>query len=252
MTDQPARQILAVGEFLELVRVGHWEYAERTNSPGAVVIVPLTDDGRLVLIEQFRIPVNARVVELPAGLMGDSWRTDRGETSESAAHRELLEETGYEAREMRVVTSGPPSAGMRSLEVVTPLLASGLTRTGRGGGVHTEQIEVHAVPLDHALCWLEERRQAGTLVDPKVYAGLYFAERAVKTLPKRHGNTKGNNESRIINESRGPLANALMQLRSAFKTLTSALRLCVSVLSVVQSSSCRRFHHAPDQSHSYT
>jgi len=178
MTDKPARQILAIGKFLQLVRVGHWEYAERTNSPGAVVIVPLTDDSRLVLIEQYRIPVNARVVELPAGLMGDSAH-DRGETSESAAHRELLEETGYEARELRLLTSGPPSAGMSS-EVVTFLLASGLSRTGRGGGVHTEQIEVHAVPLDDVPRWLLERRQAGTLVDPKVYAGLYFAERVAK------------------------------------------------------------------------
>ena len=60
MAEIEARRPLAVGEFLELVRVGHWEYARRTNSPGAVVIVPVTDDGRLVLIEQFRIPVDAR------------------------------------------------------------------------------------------------------------------------------------------------------------------------------------------------
>jgi ADP-ribose pyrophosphatase len=174
MTDRPSPQLLAVGEFLRLVRAGHWEYAERTNSPGAVVIVPVTDDGRLVLIEQYRIPVDRRVVELPAGLIGDS-ALDRGETSETAAQRELFEETGYEARELRVLTSGPPSAGMSS-EVVTFLLATGLSRTGRGGGVHREQIDVHAVPLDDIPRWLDERRQDGTLVDPKVYAGLYFAK----------------------------------------------------------------------------
>jgi ADP-ribose pyrophosphatase len=176
MAEVEAARSLAVGEFLELVRVGHWEYARRTNSPGAVVIVPVTDEGRLVLIEQFRIPVQARVVELPAGLVGDS-QDDQGETIETAARRELEEETGYKAWELRELTSGPPSAGMSS-EVVTFLLATQLERKGAGGGDHSESIEVHEVPLADVPRWLEKRRERGTLVDPKVYAGLYFAERA--------------------------------------------------------------------------
>ena len=94
-----------------------------------------------------------------------------------AARRELLEETGYEARLMRALTCGPPSAGMSS-EIVTFLLATGLSRTGRGGGDPTEEIEVHAVPLAEVPAWLEQRSDNGALVDPKVYAGLYFAERA--------------------------------------------------------------------------
>jgi len=176
MSDVETPQSLAVGEFLELIRVGHWEFAQRTNSPGAVVIVPITDDGHLVLIEQYRIPVRASVIELPAGLIGDS--TDsHGETIESAARRELLEETGYDARVLRELTVGPPSAGMSS-EVVTFLLATELTRTSDGGGDHHEKIEVHTVLLDNAAAWLEKRRYKGTLVDPKVYAGLYFAEKA--------------------------------------------------------------------------
>ncbi|HVU90043.1 MAG TPA: NUDIX hydrolase [Pirellulales bacterium] len=166
---------LATGEFLELVREGHWEYARRTNSPGAVVLVPVTHDGCLVLIEQYRIPVHCRVIELPAGLIGDS-HDDAGETVEDAARRELLEETGFHAWDLRELTSGPPSAGMAS-EVVTFLLASRLERTGTGGGVHTEQITVHTVPLPRVVRWLEERRDEGVLVDPKVFAGLFFAER---------------------------------------------------------------------------
>jgi ADP-ribose pyrophosphatase len=178
MTEVESARSLAVGEFLELIRVGHWEYARRTNSPGAVVIVPLTDDGRLVLIEQFRIPVQCRVVELPAGLIGDS-HADQGETIESAARRELEEETGYAPWELRELTAGPPSAGMSS-EVVTFLLATKLERKNAGGGVHSESIEVHEVPLADVPRWLEQRRDHGALVDPKVYAGLYFAERAAR------------------------------------------------------------------------
>jgi ADP-ribose pyrophosphatase len=178
MTEVEAARSLAVGEFLELVRVGHWEFARRTNSTGAVVIVPVTDEGRLVLIEQFRIPVGARVVELPAGLVGDS-ADDQGETIESAARRELEEETGYLAWELRELTSGPPSAGMSS-EVVTFLLATKLERKNAGGGVHTESIEVHELPLADVPRWLERRREHGTYVDPKVYAGLYFAKLAAR------------------------------------------------------------------------
>jgi ADP-ribose pyrophosphatase len=175
-TSAPPRT-LVVGEFLELVREGHWEFARRTNSPGAVVIVPVTNDGCLVLIEQYRIPVHCRVVELPAGLIGDS-QDDADETVESAARRELLEETGYEALDLRELTSGPPSAGMAS-EVVTFLLATRLEQRGAGGGVQSEQITVHTVPLPRVPRWLDERRDAGSLVDPKVYAGLFFADRFV-------------------------------------------------------------------------
>jgi len=137
----------------------------------------VTDEGRLVLIEQFRIPVQARVVELPAGLVGDS-AGDEGESIETAARRELEEETGYMPWELRELTSGPPSAGMSS-EVVTFLLATKLERKGAGGGDHSEAIEVHEVQLAEVPRWLEKRRDRGTLVDPKVYAGLYFAERAI-------------------------------------------------------------------------
>ncbi len=176
MTDSQAPSSrLVAGEFLELVREGHWEYAQRTNSSGAVVVVPVTGDGCLVLIEQYRIPVHARVIELPAGLVGDE-HDDAEETIESAARRELLEETGFQARDLRELTSGPPSAGMAS-EVVTFLLATRLERAGAGGGVHSEQITVHTVPLPRVVRWLEERRDEGLLIDPKVFAGLFFAER---------------------------------------------------------------------------
>lgn len=165
--------VLAEGKYLRLVRRGHWEYAERNSARAAVMILAITD-GRIVLTEQFRIPHQKRVIELPAGLVGD----EHGDADDirTAARRELLEETGYEAREMTWLTEGPTSAGLSS-EIVTLVRASGLRKVGRGGGVGSEAIQVHEVPLAQAHDWLQARIEAGVPVDPKVFAALYFAAR---------------------------------------------------------------------------
>lgn len=170
--DEP--EILYSGKFLRFRRAGHWEFVERVNCSGVVLIVPLTDDGEIVLIEQHRVPLGASVIELPAGLVGDEPRHD-GEQLETAARRELIEETGYDADRIEHLCSGPPTSGLAS-EVVELCRATGLTRVGSGGGVDDEQITVHIVPIDSALEWLSRRRSDGVLIDPKVYAGLYFAE----------------------------------------------------------------------------
>jgi ADP-ribose pyrophosphatase len=166
-------EIIASGKFLRLVRRRRWEYADRINSSGAVVIVAVTDDRRIVLIQQYRLPLDREVIELPAGLAGDT----PGGADESfavAARRELLEETGYQCREMIELMTGPTSAGL-STEVVTLFRATGLTKVHAGGGTEHEQIEVHEVPLDEVLGWLRRKSDQGMLIDPKVYAGLYFA-----------------------------------------------------------------------------
>jgi len=173
--DAPRGDILGQGRFLRLIRQGHWEYADRIQARAAVMIIPVTDDGRLVLIEQHRQPLAAKVLELPAGLVGDI-AGEEDEALATAAHRELLEETGYEAQRMELLMSGPPSAGMCS-EIVAFFLASGLKRVGPGGGDHLEDILVHEVPLAETADWLASRASEGMLVDPKIYAGLYFAER---------------------------------------------------------------------------
>jgi ADP-ribose pyrophosphatase len=173
MTPAATRKILAEGKHIRLVEEDGWEYAERVQASGIAVIVAVTPEGRLLLVEQYRRPVKARVLELPAGLAGDI----AGQESEDltdAARRELLEETGYEAATMVALTAGPPTAGLAT-EIVTFFRATGLRKTGPGGGDATEGIVVHEVPVAEVESWCRARATTGVLVDPKVYAGLYFA-----------------------------------------------------------------------------
>lgn len=163
------------GKFLALVREGRWEYANRVNATGAAYIVAVTPEHKLLLVEQYRIPCHARTIEMPAGITGDS-DSPSGEEAAEAARRELLEETGYRAANMEPLTMGPASSGLGS-EIVTLFLARDLVREGSGGGVEHEQIQVHEVPLRQVEPWLKQAAERGLLVDPKVYAGLYFLGR---------------------------------------------------------------------------
>ena len=169
----PASDILFEGRFLRLRRRGSWEYAERTNAAGAVVIVAVTSDDRVLFTEQTRPPVDARVVELPAGLIGDQ----PGEHDyRTTARRELEEETGYRASRITLLTEGPSTAGLSNEHVVL-VRAEGLERVGAGGGDDSEDITVYEIRREQIDGWLEQQRAEGLLVDPKVYAGLYFLSR---------------------------------------------------------------------------
>ncbi|MDB6112232.1 MAG: hydrolase [Pedosphaera sp.] len=170
--NEPIQTTLCKGRFLALVKEGHWEYAERTNATGGAIIVAVTDEQKLLLVEQYRIPLHARTVELPAGIIGDEPDSSH-ESDAEAAQRELLEETGYAADRMEELTTGPSSSGLTS-ERVTLFRVSGLRRTGKGGGVSREDIIVHEVPLVDVGSWLEAKAKTGALIDPKVYAGLFF------------------------------------------------------------------------------
>lgn len=162
------------GRFLGIVERAGWEFATRTNASDVAVLVPVTDQGEVVLIEQYRIPVKARVIELPAGLVGD--QGDPDEPVLEAAQRELEEETGYTASRMSLLTQCPSSSGM-SDEIVTFFLAEGLRKVGPGGGDDSEEILVHEVPLAEACDWLGARQAEGCMLDPKVYAALLWLER---------------------------------------------------------------------------
>jgi ADP-ribose pyrophosphatase len=166
--------ILFRGKFLNLVKKEGWEFVERVGSTGIVAIVAITDQNELILVEQYRAPVGKRVIELPAGLVGDV----KGEESEElvkAAQRELLEETGYEASQWSFLTEGPPSAGLSS-EVISFFKARNLKRIHEGGGDGNESIQVHMVPLSDIKSWLRKKEKEGALIDYKIYAGLYFIE----------------------------------------------------------------------------
>jgi nicotinamidase/pyrazinamidase len=166
-------EVLASGRFIRLLKRGRWEYVDRINASGAAIIAAVTPENRLLLLDQFRVPLGRRVIEMPAGLVGDE--DDAHEHFAEAARRELLEETGYEADEMIEVAHGPPTAGMAT-ELVTLFVARGLRRVHAGGGTEHEDIRVHEVPLEQVPAWLKERAAEGMLIDPKVYAGLYFLE----------------------------------------------------------------------------
>src|SRR5437588_9174907 len=108
-------QTIADGKHISLVKRGSWEYVTRKGISGIVAIVAVTDDGRMILVEQFRPAVGKNVIELPAGLAGDdhgAQNMSNGEELIDAARRELLEETGYEAQSMELLTEGTPSAGI--------------------------------------------------------------------------------------------------------------------------------------------
>jgi len=175
MNDKKHDTILHEGRFLRLVVREGWEYVERPNISGIVVIAAVTEQRELVLVEQYRPPVAARTIELPAGLAGDIPGTETEDLAE-AARRELLEETGYEAPRMDRLTEYPSSAGLTS-EILTLYHAPGVRRVGPGGGDHNEDIETHVVPLAEVDAWLAAQERAGRMIDPKVYAGLYFIER---------------------------------------------------------------------------
>lgn len=169
--DDKDLEVHATGRYLRLVERDNWEFVSRANARGVVVLVAMTEDDRLVLVEQYRTPVGTRVIELPAGLVGDL--SDREESLGTAAQRELLEETGYQAESWSILLECPSSPGM-SDEIVTFLQAHRIEKTGAGGGDHSEDIEVHLVARDGIDQWLYDRLREGLLIDPKIYSALYW------------------------------------------------------------------------------
>ncbi len=147
-----------------------WEYVERKKAKTAVVIIAETSDRRIVLTEQYRRPVDARVIDYPAGLVGDEGGHD---DPAQTAKKELEEETGYTCSRVERLAGGPTSPGITS-ETASFYRAFDLRKTGKGGGVAGENITTHEVPRDGIVDWLHAREREGILVDLKVWGGLYF------------------------------------------------------------------------------
>jgi ADP-ribose pyrophosphatase len=146
-----------------------WEFVERKKGKSAAVVLARTDDGKIVLVGQYRRPVDAQVIDLAAGLVGDEGDEDAEET----ARKELEEETGYRCRELRRLAGGPTSPGITS-ETVTFFLATGLERVGEAEA----EITVYEIAADRIVEWLRARESEGVLIDVKIWAGLYLLSKS--------------------------------------------------------------------------
>jgi ADP-ribose pyrophosphatase len=169
-------ETLYEGRWLSLRKRGRWEYAERNNPGGAVIILAVTPEDTVLFVEQYRVSILQNTIEMPAGLVGDM--VDQADESALlAAQRELEEETGYRCQRMEFVHRGPSSSGM-STEMITFVRAWNLEKVGPGGGDESENIVVHEVPCREAGAWLFARAAEGYSIDPKLFAGLWFIEHA--------------------------------------------------------------------------
>ena len=167
------KHTLYEGQWLRLVRIGHWESCERTHAQGmAVIVIAVTPADEVLFVEQFRVPLDARTIEMPAGLVGDDHAED---TLADAARRELIEETGWSPGRVDVLLTGPTSSGM-SNERIAFVRARDLVQVGEGGGVDDENIIVHAVPRLDAPRWLMQKHAEGYELDLKLWAGLWMID----------------------------------------------------------------------------
>ena len=151
------------GKFIIAKREGRWEYVSRSRGIRAAVIIAI-DDGHVLLVEQYRVPLKAHCIELPAGLIGDE---TEGEPVAAAAARELEEETGYSAERIEEVGEFASSPGMVS-ETFTLVRAHGLAKVHDGGGVSDENIVVHRVALDDVAAFIERQRALGKMIDVRI------------------------------------------------------------------------------------
>lgn len=156
------------GRFIVARKRGRWEYVGRSRGIRAAVIVAVDRSGgdgpHILLVEQYRVPLGRRSLELPAGLVGDEGEE---EAVEIAAARELEEETGYRAGRIEALGDFASSPGMVS-ETFTLVRAHDVVRVGEGGGIEGEGIVVHRVPLGEIGAYVEAKRAEGFAIDVKM------------------------------------------------------------------------------------
>jgi ADP-ribose pyrophosphatase len=162
-TDAEPEEIMWQGSFITAKTRGKWEYVSRARGIKAAVILAVEDD-HVLLVEQYRVPLGASCIELPAGLIGDH---DAGEDALTSAARELEEETGYRAARLDIVGEFFSSPGMVS-ESFTLVRATGLNKVGDGGGVDGENIIVHRVAFAQLPAFVAGKRAEGCVVDVKL------------------------------------------------------------------------------------
>lgn len=158
-----AETVMWQGRFITAKKRGTWEYVSRARGIKAAVILAMEDDD-VLLVEQYRVPLGASCIELPAGLIGDH---EEGEDTLVSAARELEEETGYRADHLEIVGEFFSSPGMVS-ESFSLVRARGLTKVSDGGGVDGENIIVHRIALADLPVFVQEKRDEGCVVDVKL------------------------------------------------------------------------------------
>ena len=157
------------GKYVRAIKRGQWEYASRTNDVRAVVILA-EHDGKVILIDQHRVAVGGRCLELPAGLVGDE---DPSATVEGTAVKELEEETGFTADQVERLGDFYGSPGMLA-ESFTLVRALGVRKIGDGGGTADEDIHVHLVARDDIAAFVARKRAEGMAIDVKLLLFLKF------------------------------------------------------------------------------
>ena len=166
--DEPA-QIMWAGKYVRAIKRGRWEYVSRANDVRAVVILAETE-GKVILVEQYRVPVGGRCLELPAGLVGDE---DPNATVEGTAIQELEEETGFTGTAVERLGDFHASPGMVT-ESFTLVRVTGVTRSGEGGGTEHEDITIHLVSRSEIPAFIEQKRTEGVAVDVKLLLFLNY------------------------------------------------------------------------------
>lgn len=166
------------GEFLEvhMDRVkcpdGHIAPREYLKHPGAVMIIPLLDDGQIVLERQYRYPLRRSFIELPAG------KIDPGEDLLACAQRELLEETGYVARTWTHLGGFHNAIGYCD-EKIEVFLAQGLEQRGAKTD-DGEVLEIFTAPWQEVLAAVLD----GRITDVKTIIGVHWLEKHVARVPR--------------------------------------------------------------------
>ena len=164
--ENESEQIVWQGRFVVAKTKGRWEYVSRARDIRAAVILAVDEEGYVLLVEQFRVPLGRSCIELPAGLIGDGDDT-AGEEDSIAAARELEEETGYRAGRMDLVGEFWSSPGMVS-ESYSLFRAHDLVKVSAGGGTEGENITVHRVPLADMPAAVTRWRKEGYAIDTRL------------------------------------------------------------------------------------
>lgn len=161
-------RLLHVREDRVLLPNGKEATREYIVHPGAVVVVPILDDGSILMVRQFRYPLRREFYELPAG------KIDPGEATLVCGQRELLEETGFVADAWQCLTTIHPCIGY-SDERILIYLARGLSERGHRRD-EDEFLDNVQMPLEQAMEWVRD----GRISDVKTMIGLFWAEKIIK------------------------------------------------------------------------